>query len=132
MTLTVEDRLAITELISWHGHHADGDRLDALADVFAADAEFDLTDLGAGTVHGLATLLELAEGTTGHPVGHHVTNVVLTALDDGRVRARSKGIGISADGSAGSVTYDDTVARRPEGWRITHRRILTPRRLNRG
>ncbi|MGY5060699.1 nuclear transport factor 2 family protein, partial [Streptomyces sp. 900105755] len=58
---------------------------------------------------------------------HHVTNVVVTALADGRVQVRSKGLGIKADGSCGSVSYDDTVVRTADGWRISHRRV-SPRR----
>ncbi len=33
-----------------------------------------------------------------NPVGHHITDIVLTGIADDRVRARSKGIGINADG----------------------------------
>src|SRR5690242_9793185 len=104
MALSVEDRLTITELISWHGHVADSRDLERLHELFTPDAVFELDDLGAGTIEGLAALLRLAD-TPGveHPVGHHVTNVVLTESDDGRVLARSKGLGVSADGSCGSV-----------------------------
>jgi SnoaL-like domain len=98
--------------------------------VFTDDVTYDLTgmDPDYGTLHGLPALREaaLAQGA-GNPVGHHVTNTVLTALPDGRVTARSKGIGIMADGTCGSVSYEDTVARGPHGWRITHRRVRAHR-----
>jgi hypothetical protein len=58
---------------------------------------------------------------------HHVTNVVVTAWADGQVQVRSKGLGIKADGSCGSVSYEDTVVRTADGWRISYRRI-SPRR----
>ncbi|WP_021599760.1 nuclear transport factor 2 family protein [Actinomadura welshii] len=63
-----------------------------------------------------------------NPVGHHVTNVVLAPVSADEVRARSKAIGISADGTAASLVYEDTVVRLAEGWRISRRRILARRR----
>jgi hypothetical protein len=62
-----------------------------------------------------------------NPVAHHVTNIVLRELTDGVVHALSKGLGIMADGSTGSVTYEDTIERSAAGWRIGHR-IVRPRR----
>jgi hypothetical protein len=38
------------------------------------------------------------------------------------VFARSKGIGINADGTCGSVTFEDIPARHADGWRVHHRR----------
>jgi hypothetical protein len=37
---------------------------------------------------------------------------------DGTVRVRSKAIGIYANGSAGSVVYEDIVRSEAAGWRI--------------
>jgi hypothetical protein len=128
MALTAEDRLAIVELIAWHGHLVDGGELHRSDELFDADAVFDLADFGAGTVHGLAALYELARQLgDANPVGHHVTNTVLTEQADGRVRALSKGIGVNADGTAGSVTYEDLLARRGDGWRISRRRVRAHR-----
>jgi hypothetical protein len=126
MTLRVEDRLDITELIALHGQLVDAGELERMGEVFAADVVHDLTDFGLGIVTGL-DLFRTPDPGVEHPVGHHVTNTVLTALDDGRVRAWSKGIGVRADGTAGSVVYEDIVQRRPEGWRIVRRRILLRR-----
>jgi hypothetical protein len=64
--------------------------------------------------------------TTGE-VAHHVTHIVLTETPHGTVHAASKGLGVMADGSVGSVTYDDTIARAGAGWKITHR-VVRPRR----
>ena len=129
MRLTTEDRLAITELISRHGHLVDAGELRRSDELFIPDAEFDLTDFGAGIVHGLAALYELSDAMgDGHPVGHHTTNIVVTEQPDGTVGARSKGIGVNADGTSSSVTYVDTLRRGDDGWRIVHRRILAHRR----
>ncbi|WP_369394166.1 hypothetical protein AB5J72_46400 [Streptomyces sp. CG1] len=42
-----------------------------------------------------------------------MTNVVALESADGRVRARSKGLGGMTDGSCGSATYDDTLVNTP-------------------
>jgi hypothetical protein len=128
MALTAEDRTAIKELISLHGHLTDGGELDRMHELFAADVTYDVTDLGGGSIEGLAALREaaLAMGES-NPVGHHVTNIVLTELGDDQVRALSKGIGIKADGTCGSVTYEDTISHGDQGWRISRRKVLARR-----
>ncbi|MCW2913351.1 MAG: hypothetical protein JWN52_1419 [Actinomycetia bacterium] len=128
MALTAEDRTAITELISLHGHLIDGGELDRMHELFTADVTYDVTDLGGGSIEGLAAFRDaaLAMGEM-NPVGHHVTNIVLTELADNQVRARSKGIGIKSDGTSGSVTYEDTILHGDQGWRISHRKILARR-----
>lgn len=129
MALTLEDRLAIGELVALHGHLVDDGELDRSYEVFTPDVVYDVSDLGHGPLVGLAALREaaLALGAA-NPVAHHVTNVVIEEADGDRVRVRSKGLGIMADGSCGSVTYLDTVVRVDEGWRIRHRKV-TPRRV---
>jgi ketosteroid isomerase-like protein len=128
MTLTDQDRADITDLINLHGHHADAGDLDAMCGLFTTDIVYDVHDLGLGELIGTAAIREatLAVGRA-NPVGHHVTNIVISPLDDGSARVRSKGIGVNADGTTGSATYDDTVTRGPEGWRIA-RRTVTARR----
>ena len=94
----------------------DSGALDRMGEVFTDDVAYDLTGLDPayGVLRGLDALRAAAEALgAGNPVGHHVTNTVLTALADGRVAARSKGIGVMADGAAGSVSYEDTVVRGP-------------------
>ncbi|MFF7640332.1 nuclear transport factor 2 family protein [Streptomyces canus] len=129
MTLALEDRVAVTELIALHGHLVDAGELDRTHEVFTADVVHDLSDFGRGEVVGLTALKEAALALgAGNPVAHHVTNVVVEELADGRVRALSKGLGVMANGSCGSVTYEDTVVRVDTGdWRISHRRVLARR-----
>jgi 3-phenylpropionate/cinnamic acid dioxygenase small subunit len=128
MAITCEDRAAITEVIAKHGHLCDSGELDRLDEVFTADVVYDLTDFGQQVLHG-PKALAAAGWALGdlNPVGHHVTNVVLAEAADGTVQARSKGIGINADGMCGSVTYEDIVVRGDQGWRISQRKILTRR-----
>ena len=64
-----------------------------------------------------------------NPVGHHVTNIVIVEVkDDYTIVTRSKGIGIRADGTAGSVVYKDTVTKRDGRWCITYRKITVRRK----
>ena len=55
------------------------------------------------------------------------TNIVITQIDERSARVRSKGHGIQADGTTGSVVYDDIVTRRPDGWRISYRKVSARR-----
>jgi hypothetical protein len=127
--LSTEDRIAIYELIALHGHLVDDGRLDELGRVFADDAVHDLTAFGLGMHRGLGSVREsaLALGDA-NPLGHHVTNTIITAVNDDGVLVRSKGIGVRADGASGTVIYDDLVARRNGEWRIVRRAIMVHRK----
>lgn len=128
MTLTERDRIDINDLLNRHGHLTDAGELGQAGELFTPDVTYDLTDFGAGSLQGVAAIRDaaLALGDA-NPVGHHVTNIVITPIDGDSARVRSKGIGIKADGTAGSVVYDDVVTRRPDGWRISHRTVTARR-----
>ena len=128
MSISLADRAAISELLALHGHLFDDGELDRLDELFAASVSYDVTALGGGVLCGIEAIRDaaLALGDR-NPVGHHVTNVVLAEQPDGSVRARSKGIGVNADGTVGTVTYEDTIVRTAGGWRIGARTVL-PRR----
>src|SRR4051794_32562299 len=118
MTLSTDDRLAIHELISLHGHLADDGGADRLDQLLTDDARYDVEDFGLGVVVGLAALRELWTAAPGdQPLGHHVTNVVVTEIH-GEVRVRSKGLSVMPTGAAGTVVYDDVVVNTDAGWRI--------------
>ncbi|GAA4203893.1 nuclear transport factor 2 family protein [Microbispora amethystogenes] len=128
MTLSAGDRVAVTDLINRHGHLTDHGELDRWSELFTPDVVFDLTGMGGGVLTGLAALRDATSAMAGeHPVAHHVTNIVLDETADDHVRALSKGIGVMADGTTGSVTYDDTIVRGDQGWRIS-RRVIRARR----
>jgi len=128
MALSEQDRIDITDLINLHGHLTDAGKLDQAGELFTPDVTYDVGDLGFGSVHGTKAICEaaLALGDA-NPVGHHVTNIVITRIDDRSARVQSKGIGIKADGTAGSVVYNDIVTRRPDGWKISHRKVIARR-----
>ena len=132
MALTTDDRQAITDLLHLHGHYTDRGALDRMDELFAPDAVLDLSDFGLGVRTGLAEMLQAIQAIQaigdGHPVAHHVTNIVLSGGDGDRVQAISKGIGIMANGHCGSVVYEDELRPLPAGWRITHRTIRLRRK----
>lgn len=129
MALTVEDRLAIQDLMALHGHLMDSGDLDRLNELFAADVVYDVSAFGLGELRGIEAIKQAAL-TLGddNPLGHHVTNVVITAVDENSARVMSKGIGIRPDGSGGTVVYSDIVRLETGGWRIVHRTVIPRKR----
>lgn len=124
MSLSLADRLDIHELLARHGHLVDDGELERMPEVFTDDVVYDVSDAGGGVLRGCAAIREAALALGGgNPVAHHVTNVVVTEDPSGLVRARSKGIGVRADGSTGSAVYEDELRREPDGWRIARRTV---------
>lgn len=123
------DRVVLHELVARHGHLVDAGDFGRLADVFTPDVVYDVSDLGGGQLVGLQALTEaaLALGDA-NPVAHHVTDVVVTELEARSARLMSKGLGVTADGRVGSVTYEDDVVRTDAGWRIRRRLVRARRR----
>jgi hypothetical protein len=132
MTLSVEDRLSIHELISLHGHLTDDREHEKLHLLFTDDASYDISAYGLGVVRGLDALTELFRQRPGtQPVGHHVTNVIVgpggagTAADAGvdpdvdTAAVRSKGLAVMADGTARHG--DLRRRRRADRGRVAHR-----------
>jgi hypothetical protein len=128
MTLTIEDRLAIGDVICRHGHLIDAGELDRLDELFTRDVVYDVSDFTGESLIGLEAIRQaaLALGER-NPLGHHVTNVVITEEGKDDVTAQSKGIGVNSDGTSGTVIYEDTMVRTAAGWRISRRRVRARR-----
>lgn len=128
MALPTADRLAIHELLALHGHLMDDGQFDRLGELFTSDVVYDLTELGGGTLRGptavRAAALALGEG---NPLGHHVTNVIVTEASNDMARVSSKWLGVRTDGSVGSGVYEDEVTRSGTGWRISYRKVIVRR-----
>ncbi len=126
--LSPDDRGAITEILSLHGHLFDSGRLDRLAEIFAPEVVYDVVDLGMGTHVGIDAI---RRGATllgdRNPIAHHVTNVVIADEEHGEVTVKSKGLIIRSDGTVASVDHLDTLVRHEGDWRIS-RRVITARR----
>ena len=126
--LDAEDRWAIGETLSLHGHIFDAGHLDRLGEIFTPDVVYDMSAVGVGTFEGIEAIRSAALRLGGgNPVAHYVKNVVITSEEDGPVTARSKGLMIMADGTFASVTHLDTLRRHNGGWRIG-RRVISPQR----
>jgi SnoaL-like domain len=102
MPLTIEDRLAIGDLICRHGHLIDAGELDRLDELFTSDVVYDVSDFTGESLLGLEAIREaaLALGER-NPLGHHVTNLVMSAEGEDEVTAHSKGIGVNRTGARG-------------------------------
>ena len=126
--LDAEDRWAIAETLSLHGHIFDEGQLDRLEEIFTPEVVYDLSAAGVGTFKGIEAVRNGAlKLGAGNPVAHHVTNVVMASEEDDLVTVRSKGLVIRADGTLRSVTHLDTLRRLKDGWRISHR-VIRPQR----
>ena len=124
LKLSTGDRLAIHELIGLHGHLVDSGDLNRLGEVFTPDVVYDLRDYGGAELRGIDAIVQASRALgEANPVGHHVTNVVVTEVNGDVVRVVSKGIGVRANGSCGSVVYRDDVRKEASGWRIARRRV---------
>lgn len=125
MALSVEDRLAIHDLVALHGHLMDAGEFDRLDELFTEDFVYDVEALGFGSLAGAAALIEASRALgDDNPLGHHVTNTLIVSDDGSRATVRSKGIGILSNGTSGTVVYEDQVVRLDEGWRISRRTVL--------
>ncbi|GAA5166164.1 nuclear transport factor 2 family protein [Amycolatopsis dongchuanensis] len=126
--LRAEDRQAISETLSLHGHLFDEGHLDRLGEVFTPDVVYDMSALGVGTFEGIEAVRSAALHLgADNPIAHHLTNIVITGEEEGRATARSKGLVILADGTLASVTHLDSLRRHDDAWRIS-RRVISPQR----
>ena len=94
------DRLAIHELIAHYGHVIDEAEWHRLGELFTDDLVFDTGSFpGGGVVTGLAALrAKWSASDMRHPLAHHATNIVITALAGDRAEVVSKGIGVGRGG----------------------------------
>lgn len=124
----IRDILAIHELLGLYGHIIDAAEWHRLDELFTADLVFDSRGFaGGGVTDSLAALHAVwSHPDTRHPLAHHATNIVITALDGACAEVLSKGIGVGRKGRVGSVTYRDEIRKTPAGWRIA-RRTAVPR-----
>jgi hypothetical protein len=126
--LHADERWAISETLSLHGHIFDNGHLDRLEEIFTPDVVYDMSAVGIGTFEGIKAVRDAAQQMgDANPMAHHVTNVVITADERGLVTAESKGLMLMADGAPASVTHHDTLQRDNGGWRIS-RRIIAPQK----
>jgi hypothetical protein len=118
MTFTVEDRLAIHELIALYGHIIDERELARTPELFTGDAVYDVSRSGGELTIG-AEAIERAWSTTDrHPLAHHATNVVVTPRSPDLADYVFKGMGVGFRKRVGSLVYRGHCIRTPQGWRF--------------
>ena len=73
--LNADDRLAIGETLSLHGHLFDRGHLDRLGEIFTPGAVYDMSAVGVGTFEGIEAIRSAAlQPGAGNPVAHHVNS----------------------------------------------------------
>ena len=106
MTLTAGDRLEIYELLALHGHVMDAGEFDRLGELFTDDLVYDLEALGHGRLEGTEAVVQASRALgDANPLGHHVTNSLVTAARDDEAVVRPKGIGVLANGTSGTTVF---------------------------
>ncbi|HTX07882.1 MAG TPA: nuclear transport factor 2 family protein [Solirubrobacteraceae bacterium] len=113
------DVIAIQQLYALYGHVFDDGQLDRLGELFTDDVVFDATADGVPLMHGIGAIVAAAQGYDRHPLAHHLTNVLLTAIDRDTATVRAKVLQTFDGGVAFSGVYDDTLTRTAGGWRIS-------------
>lgn len=121
MWLSLEDKLAIHEVIALYGHLIDERKFSRLNEIFTSDALFDLSGYGGAKHEGLVAIQELMLNSKEHPLAHHASNIVIDHDDTyssskeqqviSSVMVLSKGLGVGAGGRVGSVVYRDRFVR---------------------
>ena len=119
----IGNALMIHQLLALYGHVIDEGEWHRLHEIFTPDVLFDSSQFVGGSVtEGLDVLrADWMLPDKQHPLAHHATNIVITALDQNEAQVLSKGLGVGRNGRVGSVTYRDVLRRTPGGWRIARR-----------
>ena len=137
--MTFEDCLGIMQTLARYGH--DLDSADAPFDtVLTEDVVFDMRPSGGPVARGRAAVLEAMTGLPDDPysrrgdghrpvLSHHTTNseIVDDRGDEVDVRSKFLRLGQMQPGPMPVLIgqYLDTLTRTPDGWRISHRTIIS-------
>ncbi|MEM7323249.1 MAG: nuclear transport factor 2 family protein [Actinomycetota bacterium] len=123
------DRLELHELPGRYGDAIDDRDWDRLDRIFTEDAVFDLTDLGAPRLEGLAAIKRFMDVDAQHPRTHTMTNIYVDETDEG-VLLNFRIVALLPEGRVGTASYYDRVVKTEAGWRVEHR-VTTLRRRDR-
>lgn len=122
--LSLEDRLAIHEIIASYPHIIDNpNTVDGLHLVYSDDVVLEAAALGRLT--GLDAVKRMyAERPEEPRVDHLGQDTVITSVREGRVYTRTHFVAVWQDGTASSGDYLDVMERTGAGWRIVARRVV--------
>ena len=124
--MSVDDRLAILDVISRWSHAADEGDIAAFDRIVGENASLDVR---GDVVTGRASIAEVAcQAPAGHQLRRHLRNSVFDDLDDLRATVRSYYL-LTAAVDGGRPTplatgvYVDELTKTTEGWRIDRRTV---------
>jgi hypothetical protein len=127
--MNIADRVELHELPGRYGDAIDDRDWDRLDRIFTDDAVFDLTDLGAPRLEGLAEIKRFMDEDAQHPRTHLMTNIYADETPDG-VKLSFRIIALMPERRVFTASYYDDVVETPNGWRVKHR-VITSRRRTR-
>ena len=124
-SLTLEDRLALHELIARYAHLLDLGGVDRLGEIYTEDARFVVAALDVD-ICGLPALIDFFGATMAQStVRHIITNVFTEAT--GNDTADLHAYLQIVDGATKAITtvgvYHDNCVRTPAGWRVAVRNV---------
>lgn len=116
-----QDRIEITDILHRVAYILDAGEYARMGEVFDDSVQF--SNPGRLTASGLPDLQAAFAGFAAPSLSHHITNLLLTAADDGTVQAQCKALALRADRTIAAAEYTDILRRTPAGWRIAARSI---------
>lgn len=120
------DRIELHELPGRYGDAIDDRDWGRLDRIFTDDAVFDLTDLGAPRLEGLAEIRRFMDEEAKHPRTHLMTNIYVDETADG-VKMSFRIVALLPEHRVATASYYDDVVKTADGWRVQHR-VITARR----
>ncbi len=123
MPLSVDDRLAILDLMNQYNHCADGGDGEGFADTFTEDALFEGS---MSSARGRDELVQVI--ASGGGLWKHWLNSPIIEADGDHATARVYLVrtGLNDDGAVALIasgTYHDTLVRVDGEWKFTHRKV---------
>jgi len=115
------DRQEIIDVIHRVAFILDSGEYDRMGEVFSPDMQFE--NPGRLKADGLQNVIAAFKKITNPAISHHITNVILTPVDSGTVRALSKALTLRAENTIAAAEYSDVVTKTDAGWRISSRNI---------
>ena len=137
MTITVEDNLAIAELVARFAHYSDFGDWDALAKLYVPEVETEMEGI-ALRFRGIDEQIEHAKVSEQQTQGknrHYNFNLFLSE-DDGEVQANYMFMNVNAGTApmAGQIVVSgrmrDTVVKADDGWKIARRFVRFDQDVN--
>lgn len=130
MSLSIQDKFEIQELINRYAHNADFNSPETMRDIFTEDGRFCVAAMDID-VHGIDNIIQfftsMRDALTG--IHHITTGTIIDAGDDSNSAVASSYIQtVQVNEGATSIAsigrYQDQLQRGESGWRFLQREIL--------